>query len=100
MYIRDVYTFANNFEMDGFERVSQMPIAKVFKSGNSQAIRLPKEFRMTVTEVELVRQGEDILIRQPKKLTLVDAFNALRSMPDDFFAAGRDDPPPQEREGL
>lgn len=77
-----------------------MPIAKVFKSGNSQAIRLPKEFRLKVTEVELVRQGEDILIRQPKKLTLMDGFNALRSMPEDFFAEGRHDPPPQKRKGL
>ena len=69
-----------------------MTIAKVFKSGNSQAIRLPKEFRLKVKEVELVRQGEDILIRQPKKLTLMDAYNALRSMPDDFFAEGRKRP--------
>ena len=76
-----------------------MPLAKVFKSGNSQAIRLPKEFRMKVTEVELVRQGEDILIRQPKKLTLTDAYNALRSMPVDFFADGIiEDPPPEEIE--
>lgn len=77
-----------------------MAIAKVFKSGNSQAIRLPKEFRLKVTQVELIRQGDDILIRQPKKVSLVDAFNALRSMPDDFFAEGRVDPQPQEREGL
>jgi antitoxin VapB len=77
-----------------------MAIAKVFKSGNSQAIRLPKEFRLKVTQVELVRQGEDILIRQPKSVSLMDAFKALASMPDDFFAEGRVDTPPQEREGL
>jgi antitoxin VapB len=77
-----------------------MAIAKVFKSGNSQAIRLPKEFRLKVTQVELVRQGDDILIRQPKSVSLMDAFKALASMPDDFFAEGRVDPPPQEREGL
>jgi len=76
-----------------------MPIAKVFKSGNSQAIRLPKEFRLKVSEVEIARQGDDILIRQPKKLTLMDAYNALRSMPDDFFADGIEDPPPEEIEG-
>ncbi len=76
-----------------------MPIAKVFKSGNSQAIRLPKEFRLKVTEVELIRQGDDIIIRQPRKLTPMDAYNALRSMPDDFFADGRKDPPPEEIEG-
>lgn len=72
-----------------------MTIAKVFKSGNSQAIRLPKEFRLKVTQVELVRQGEDIVIRQPKKPTLMDAYNALRSMPDDFLMDGIEDPPPR-----
>ena len=73
-----------------------MATAKVFKSGNSQAIRLPKEFRLNVKEVEITRQGDDIVIRQPKKPTLIDAYNALRSMPDDFFAEGREDPPPEE----
>jgi len=77
-----------------------MTIAKVFKSGNSQAIRLPKEFRLKVTEVELIRQGDDILIRQPTRPTMLEAFEALASMPDDFFKEGRVDPPPQQREGL
>jgi antitoxin VapB len=81
-------------------RIYKMPIAKVFKSGNSQAIRLPKEFRLQVSQVELVRQGEDILIRQPQVRSLVSAFQALASMPKDFFAEGRIDSPPQEREGL
>ena len=62
-----------------------MPLAKVFKSGNSQAIRLPKEFRLKVTEVELVRQGEDILIRQPKKVTLMDAYNAFAGIAGRFL---------------
>ncbi len=76
-----------------------MPIAKVFKSGNSQAIRLPKEFRLPVKEVELIRQGSDILIRQPAApKSLADAFHALASMPDDFFAEGRNDGPPEDRE--
>jgi antitoxin VapB len=77
-----------------------MALAKVFKSGNSQAIRLPKEFRLQVKEVELVRQGEDILIRQPINGSLASTFEALASMPEDFFADGRVDEPPQEREAL
>jgi antitoxin VapB len=77
-----------------------MPLAKVFKSGDHQAIRLPKEFHIVVNQVELVRQGEDILIRQPQVRTLASAFQSLASMPEDFFADGRIDTPPQEREGL
>ncbi len=77
-----------------------MPLAKVFKSGNSQAIRLPKEFRLKVSQVELVRQGDDIIIRQPPVRSLASAFQSLASMPEDFFEEGRHDPHPQEREGL
>jgi len=76
-----------------------MATAKVFKSGNSQAIRLPKEFRLKVKQVELIRQGDDIVIRQPKTPTLMDAYNALRSMPDDFFKDGIEDQPPEPIEG-
>jgi antitoxin VapB len=75
-----------------------MPLAKVFKSGNSQAIRLPKEFRLQVKEVELVRQGDDILIRQLAPRSFASALEALASMPEDFFADGRSDPPPQDRD--
>lgn len=75
-----------------------MTVAKVFKSGNSQAIRLPKEFRLKVKEVDLVRQGEDILIRQREPRSFASALKVWATMPDDFFAEGRDDPPAQERE--
>jgi len=76
-----------------------MPTAKVFKSGNSQAIRLPKEFRLKVAEVELIRQGDDIVIRQPKEVSLMDGYNAFAGVADDFFKDGRDDLPPEPIEG-
>lgn len=76
-----------------------MATAKVFKSGNSQAIRLPKEFRLEVKEVELVRQGEDILIRRPKSVTLMDAYNALAGVDPEFMKDGRDNRPPDPVEG-
>ena len=76
-----------------------MAIAKVFKSGNSQAIRLPKEFRLKVSQVELVRRGKDILIRQPKNVSLMDAYDAFAGIADDFFKDGRDDPPPEPVKG-
>ena len=38
-------------------------IAKVFQSGNSQAIRLPKEFRFDVDEVEVSREGDAVILR-------------------------------------
>ena len=38
-------------------------IAKVFRSGNSQAVRLPKEFRFDVDEVEVWRDGDALILR-------------------------------------
>lgn len=37
-------------------------IAKVFTRGNSQAIRLPKEFRLDVSEVLIYRSGDSLIL--------------------------------------
>ncbi len=37
--------------------------AKIFRSGNSQAVRLPKAFRFTVDEVEISREGDAVVLR-------------------------------------
>jgi antitoxin VapB len=42
--------------------------AKIFKHGNSQAVRLPKEFRFAGTEVQIKRSGAGILLL-PTQLT-------------------------------
>ena len=73
--------------------------AKVFKSGNSQAVRLPKEMRFNVSEVEIFKRGNEVVLRE-KARSLSDAFNLLSQMPDDFMAEGRQDDKPQERESL
>ena len=76
-----------------------MTYARVFQSGNSQAVRLPKEFRLNVDQVEIFRQGEDIVLRQtPANAAIV--FDLLADLPPDFLAEGRDDTPPQEREAF
>lgn len=76
-----------------------MATARVFKSGNSQAIRLPKEFRVDASEMEIFRRGDEIVLRE-KKRTAADIFDILASFPEDFMAEGREDLPPQEREPL
>ena len=75
--------------------------AKIFKSGNSQAVRLPKEFRFDVKEVEIFRRGDEVVLRKRKrKRNLIRALKSLQAMPDDFFADEREDLAPQEREPL
>ena len=40
-----------------------MTTAKLFQTGGSQAVRLPKEFRFEGTEVEITRQGNTVQLR-------------------------------------
>jgi antitoxin VapB len=75
-----------------------MAVAKVFKSGNSQAVRLPKEFRLSSDEVEIFRRGDELVLRE-RPQNLVRAFELLCELSEDMLD-GVDDPPPQEREGL
>jgi antitoxin VapB len=73
--------------------------ARIFQSGNSQAVRLPKQFRFHVDEVEILRRGQEIVLREPKR-NLGQAFAALGALPEDFTADGRQDLPPQKRNVL
>jgi len=76
-----------------------MTTVRVFKSGNSQAVRLPKAYSFDVDEVEILRRGDEIVLRK-KQHNLAEAFKLLAGMPADFFADDRLDPPPEERESL
>ena len=76
-----------------------MSTARVFKSGNSQAVRLPKQFRLKSKEVEIFRRGDEIILRE-KQGTMVRAFDLLAGLPDDFEVDGREVDLPQTREGL
>jgi antitoxin VapB len=69
--------------------------AKVFQSGNSQAVRLPKEFRFDVEELEIIREGNAVILRPVTKNR--EPWSGLkaalaRGMSDDFMANGREQP--------
>ena len=55
--------------------------AAVFMSGNSQAIRLPKEFRVNSSRVTLRRVGKDIVISE-KTATMQQFLEQLPHLPD------------------
>lgn len=74
-------------------------LAKIFQSGNSQAVRLPREFRFDVDQVEIYRRGDEVVLR-PVVPDATAVFDALTGFPDDFMAEGRTDDVPQEREAL
>lgn len=76
-----------------------MAMAKVFKSGNSQAVRLPRELRLEASEVEVVRRGEALILRPLRSaVTLAGAFDALADIQGDFLPEGRQQGEQQERE--
>ena len=76
-----------------------MATAKVFRSGNSQAVRIPREFQFDTDEVDIERRGDEIILRPPLR-NLRCAFDALAALSDDVFGEGREDLPPQSRKGL
>ena len=78
-----------------------MAVARVFKSGNSQAVRLPKAFRIDAEEVEISRRGDEIVLREKKKQRGATAiYDAIMALPLDVVRDIKDTGPPQERKGL
>ena len=77
-----------------------MASAKVFKSGNSQAVRLPKEFRFGSEEVEIFRRGDEVVLRERSK-GMARAFELIADLPIDVDAIEEaHSEPPQRRKKL
>lgn len=76
-----------------------MQTTRIFQSGNSQAIRLPREFRLNARRVTIRRIGRSIVVEP-----LADDFSSfvdmLNEFSDDFMSAGRSQPPVQQRDGF
>lgn len=76
-----------------------MQTAKVFTSGRSQAIRIPKEFRFDGEEVFINRVGDAIILTPIGKAR--DVYRkGVSGFSADFLADGRPEQFPTEREGL
>lgn len=76
-----------------------METAKVFWSGRSQAVRLPKEFRFEGEEVRIRRHGAAVILEPiPRDWVWLDALAG--QVDADFQGAVDEDAAPQERTGL
>ena len=74
-----------------------MTYAKVFTSGNSQAIRLPKNFHVSDTQLCIKKIGSSIVLFREDNPW--DSFErSFNEFPDDFFIEERKQPEAQERE--
>ncbi len=72
---------------------------RVFQSGNSQAVRIPKELQFEQLDIEydIEREGDRLIIR-PVPPLLINAVELFAAFSDDFMAEGRPDQETQARE--
>jgi len=76
-----------------------MAMARVFKSGNSQAVRLPKQFRFESEEVEIFRRGDEVVLRE-KGRGMQRAFELIANLDIDWDAIEelRKEPPQSRKD--
>ncbi len=75
-----------------------METARLFKNGQSQAVRLPKDFRFEGEKVFIKRVGNAVVLI-PYQDSWETLFESLDQFSDDFMNE-REQPDPQEREDL
>jgi antitoxin VapB len=73
-----------------------MKKAKIFMNGQSQAVRLPKEFRFNEDEVSVQKYGDGILIL-PIAKSLFAFRSSIKKFSDDFMNE-RNQPEMQKRD--
>lgn len=73
---------------------------RIFRSGNSAAVRLPKEVAFEPdTEVTMVRSG-DVLTIYPSRPSIAEMIGQLEALPQPTSIEVRDEALPPERTGL
>jgi len=76
-----------------------METAKLFWSGRSQAVRLPRAYRVDGREVRIRRRGRAIVLEPvPDSWACLDAVAG--DLDEDFVSAVREQPDAVERPGL
>ena len=76
-----------------------METAKIFETGRSQAVRLPKKFRFNAEEGVIQQLGDAVLL-VPKESLWQTFLDGLNGFTDDVFENGREQGLQEERESL
>lgn len=72
-----------------------MQRAKIFKNGQSEAVRIPKEYRFNTKEVVVIPLGNSVILR-PVLNTWQEVFDSIKQT-DDFLSDGIDKLPDDKR---
>ena len=80
---------------------ADMAITKIFKNGNSQAVRIPAELAYSTLDMEVIieRQGDELRIR-PAQRRMGDVLGKFAKFSTDFKAEGRGENREAERDAL
>jgi antitoxin VapB len=75
-------------------------LTRVFKSGNSLAVRIPKELGLinTAQDIEVERVGNTLILRLVEQETLADIGKIFSMFSPTFMSEGREFHPEHERE--
>jgi len=78
-----------------------MHTTRVFRNGNSQAVRIPADlaYQGTDIDLEIEREGDEIRIR-PARRSLSGVLAKFARFSPDFMAEGRGDQKQAERDAL
>jgi antitoxin VapB len=77
--------------------MAESRIARLFRNGRSQAVRLPHEFRFAGDRVRVRRMGRGVLL-EPLVTDVTEWFAELdRDDPEPFMPEGRDQPATPQR---
>ena len=78
-----------------------MTTTRLFKNGNSQAVRIPAELAFSSSDMELLieRVGDELRIR-PAQRRMGNVMKVLSSFSPNFMSAGRGEQEQTEREAL
>ena len=75
-----------------------MKTARLFRNGQSQAVRLPKEYRFNGDRV-LIKKAGNAVVLLPEKGSWMPLFESLSKFSEDFMQS-REQPGQQPRKGL
>lgn len=77
-----------------------MAMAKIFMTGMSQAVRMPKKYRFTHCSEVYIEKKRNKIILSPKLSSWDDFFMSAEKFPADFLSDRPDNKIPQKRNSV